>query len=77
LWFGCRLERLLGFRPAGRIGILAFQLSYAMKEYIEISEMLAKKRKPPGRKQLMILNKNIEKYAWDGQWYLLPIATTD
>ena len=55
----------------GESVFVAFQLSFAMKEYIEISEMLGEKAEVAwAKEQWDILNKNIEKYAWDGDWYL-------
>jgi N,N'-diacetylchitobiose phosphorylase len=50
---------------------VAFQLRYGLKTYIEISEMLGKTEEVSwGREQLKALDKNLQKHAWDGQWFL-------
>jgi N,N'-diacetylchitobiose phosphorylase len=55
----------------GETVFVAFQLRYALKEYIEICGMLAR----PGeiswaRSHLEKLDGNIERHAWDGEWFL-------
>jgi N,N'-diacetylchitobiose phosphorylase len=55
----------------GESVFVAFQLSFALKEYIEITEMLGETTQTAwAKEQWQILNKNIEKHAWDGEWYL-------
>ncbi len=55
----------------GETTFVAFQLRYALKTYIEIAGIL---NKPEEAKwaagHLEKLDENIEKYAWDGDWYL-------
>jgi cellobiose phosphorylase len=55
----------------GETTFVAFQLRYALKTYIEICELL---NKPDEIKwaedHLKTLDENLEKYAWDGEWYL-------
>jgi N,N'-diacetylchitobiose phosphorylase len=55
----------------GETIFVAFQLRYALKTYIEICEVL---NKPDEIKwaedHLTTLDENLEKYAWDGEWYL-------
>jgi N,N'-diacetylchitobiose phosphorylase len=55
----------------GETVFVAFQLRYALKTYIEICEML---KKPDelnwANEHLKRLDDNLEKHAWDGQWYL-------
>jgi N,N'-diacetylchitobiose phosphorylase len=55
----------------GETVFVAFQLRYALKTYIEICELLEEKKEISWAKgKLEILDKNIEKYAWDGEYYL-------
>ena len=55
----------------GETTFVAFQLRYALKVYIEIAEMLSKHDEVKWAKEhLQTLDENIEKYAWDGEWYL-------
>ena len=55
----------------GETVFVAFQLRYALKTYIEICEVL---KKPDdsnwANEHLRRLDDNLEKYAWDGEWYL-------
>lgn len=55
----------------GESVFVAFQLRYALKTYIEICEMLNKKEEVLwGETNLKKIDENIEKFAWDGNWYL-------
>jgi N,N'-diacetylchitobiose phosphorylase len=55
----------------GESVFVAFQLRYALDTYSEICELLnLTNEKKWAEKQLDILDFNIEKYAWDGNWYL-------
>jgi len=55
----------------GETVFVAFQLRYALKTYIEISELLnIPEEKKWAEDHLNTLDKNLEKYAWDGEWYL-------
>lgn len=50
---------------------VAFQLRYALKTYIEICELLNQQDEIKWAKEhLEKLDENIEKFAWDGEWYL-------
>ncbi|MEJ5259947.1 MAG: glycosyl hydrolase family 65 protein [Anaerohalosphaeraceae bacterium] len=59
----------LGHR--GESVFAAFQLRYALKTYMEICERLGR-RDEAGWAQghLTRLDENIERYAWDGRWFL-------
>jgi N,N'-diacetylchitobiose phosphorylase len=55
----------------GESVFVAFQLRLALDTYIEICELMnLYDEKKWAVKQLDILDFNIEKYAWDGNWYL-------
>ncbi|MBX3009037.1 MAG: N,N'-diacetylchitobiose phosphorylase [Melioribacteraceae bacterium] len=55
----------------GETTFVAFQLRYALKTYIEIGELLKKDDEIKwASNHLKILDINLEKYAWDGEWYL-------
>ena len=55
----------------GETVFVAMQLRYALKTYIETCEILNKPDEISwAKKQLATLDDNIEKYAWDGKWYL-------
>jgi N,N'-diacetylchitobiose phosphorylase len=55
----------------GESVFVAFQLRFAIDTYAEICELLnLPDEKAWAEKQLDILDFNIEKYAWDGNWYL-------
>jgi len=55
----------------GETIFVAFQLRYALREYIEICTMLNKAEEVGWAKnQLAKLDENLEKHAWDGEWYL-------
>ena len=50
---------------------VAFQLRYALNVYIEISNILYEKEEANwANKLLEQLDLTIEKYAWDGKWYI-------
>ncbi|MFP4547134.1 MAG: GH36-type glycosyl hydrolase domain-containing protein [Fidelibacterota bacterium] len=55
----------------GETVFVAMQLRYALKTYIEICELLNKPEEIDWAGQhLETLDKNIDKYAWDGEYYL-------
>jgi cellobiose phosphorylase len=55
----------------GESVFVAFQVRFALKEFAEICDLLENNsNKDWALKQLAILDQNIEKYAWDGDWYL-------
>lgn len=55
----------------GETVFVAFQLRYALKTYVEISEMLGRKEDSTWASgHLKRLDENLEKHAWDGHWYL-------
>ena len=55
----------------GETTFVAFQLRYALKVYIEISEMLGRHDEVHWAQGcLNRLDENLRKYAWDGEWYL-------
>ncbi len=65
-WNDCLV---LGFD--GETIFVAFQLRYALKTYIEIAGILNKPEEIKWAEQhLEKLDENLEKYAWDGDWYL-------
>jgi cellobiose phosphorylase len=65
-WNDCLV---LGFD--GETTFVAFQLRFALKTYIEIANILNKPEKIKWAEgHLKTLDENLEKYAWDGEWYL-------
>jgi N,N'-diacetylchitobiose phosphorylase len=55
----------------GESVFVAFQLRFALITYIEICTLLDKKEEIGwATAKLTVLDANIEKYAWDGEWYL-------
>jgi cellobiose phosphorylase len=55
----------------GETTFVAFQLRYALKTYIEICQLLNKSEEVAwAEEHLKKLDDNLEKYAWDGEWYL-------
>lgn len=59
----------LGHR--GESVFVAFQLRYALKTYLEICELLKKsEEKKWATMHLEKLDKNIQQYAWDGEWFM-------
>ena len=65
-WNDC-LE--LGHR--GESVFVAFQLRYALKTYIEISRLMDKPEEEKwARHHMTLLDSNIQKHAWDGEWFI-------
>ncbi len=65
-WNDCLV---LGFD--GETIFVAFQLRYALKTYIEIAGILEKPEEIKWADlHLKELDKNLEEFAWDGEWYL-------
>jgi N,N'-diacetylchitobiose phosphorylase len=59
----------LGYR--GETTFVAFQLRYALVIYIEICERLKKREEVIwAKEQLAILDDNLSRHAWDGEWFL-------
>jgi N,N'-diacetylchitobiose phosphorylase len=57
--------------PRGESVFVAFQVRFALKTYIEICERLNKKSETAwAESRLKILDANLQKHAWDGQWFL-------
>jgi N,N'-diacetylchitobiose phosphorylase len=55
----------------GETVFVAFQLRHALKTYIEIYQVLKKPEEIKwANEHLERLDDNIEKHAWDGEWYL-------
>ena len=55
----------------GETTFVAFQLRFALRTYIEICELLKKPDESTwAARHLKILDDNLEKHAWDGEWYL-------
>ncbi len=55
----------------GESVFVTFQLRYALNTYIEICTLLNKQNEVDwAAPYLKELDENIEKYAWDGEWYL-------
>jgi cellobiose phosphorylase len=55
----------------GETVFVAFQLRYALKTYVEICRLLRKEEEAAwGESQMKNLDENLEKHAWDGEWYL-------
>jgi N,N'-diacetylchitobiose phosphorylase len=55
----------------GETVFVAMQLRYALKIFIEICEILNKSDEIEwAEEHLGILDENIDKHAWDGEWYL-------
>ena len=55
----------------GESVFVAFQLRYALDTYIDICKFLKTENELIwAEKQLSILDENLEKYTWDGDWYL-------
>ncbi len=58
----------------GESSFVAMQLRFALAVYIEISELLNKEEeKEWAEKHLDILDENIQKHTWDGEWFLRAI----
>jgi N,N'-diacetylchitobiose phosphorylase len=55
----------------GESVFVALQLRYALAVYMEVSRLLASAGEENwARDQLARLDENLEKYAWDGEWYV-------
>ncbi len=55
----------------GESVFVAFQLRYALAEYISICRLLKLGDEASwAQKHLELLDMNIEKYAWDGEWFI-------
>ncbi|MEJ2628211.1 MAG: N,N'-diacetylchitobiose phosphorylase, partial [bacterium] len=55
----------------GETVFVGFQLRYALKIYGEICELLGKKEELKwSQNHLRSLDKNLQKHAWDGEWFL-------
>ena len=65
-WNDCLV---LGYK--GETTFVAFQLRYALKTYIEICSIHNKSEEVKwAEDHLKTLDENLEKHAWDGEWYL-------
>lgn len=61
----------LKFGHDGESIFVAMQLRYALKVYLEVADLLnMADEKEWGKKYLQQLDENIQKYAWDGEWFL-------
>jgi N,N'-diacetylchitobiose phosphorylase len=61
----------LKFGHNGESVFVALQLRLALREYIEISEMLGEtEQKEWAEPLLKQLDENIQKHAWDGEWFM-------
>ncbi|MDD2798056.1 MAG: hypothetical protein PHV20_05635 [Bacteroidales bacterium] len=61
----------LKFGHDGETIFVAMQLRFALKTYIEICKLLKNKTEKDWAKPLLeTLDSNIQKYAWDGEWFL-------
>lgn len=61
----------LKFGHDGETTFVAMQLRFAMKTYIDICQQLNNKEEENWVKPLLEkLDDNIQKYAWDGEWFL-------
>ena len=55
----------------GETVFVAFQLRFALKEFIEIANLLDENNEAEwAEKQLLFLDDNLKKHAWDGEWFL-------
>lgn len=62
----------------GETIFVALQLRYALKVYSEISELLGKPEESQwAEEKREILDANIEKHGWDGNWYLRAYSEDD
>jgi N,N'-diacetylchitobiose phosphorylase len=60
--------------PKGETVFVALQLRYALREYVEIAQMLNKSAEEKWAADLLkTLDQTIEKVAWNGQWYIRAI----
>ena len=55
----------------GESVMVAMQLRYALAVYVDICKLLEKEDEQKwAEKELTVLTENIDKYAWDGEWYI-------
>jgi len=61
----------LKFGHDGETTFVAMQLRFALKTYIEICQLLSEKNEEDWAQPVLDeLDENIQKYAWDGEWFL-------
>jgi cellobiose phosphorylase len=61
----------LKFGHDGETAFVAMQLRFALKTYIDVCQMLKNKEEEAwAHPHLDMLDKNIQNYAWDGEWFL-------
>ena len=61
----------LKFGYTGESVFVAMQLRYALREYIEIAGLLGDTNEEKwGKDNLQLLDENLQKYAWDGKWFM-------
>ena len=61
----------LKFGHDGETSFVAMQLRFALKTYIEICQLVSNKAEEAWAKPLLVqLDENIQKYVWDGEWFL-------
>jgi len=61
----------LKFGYDGETTFVAMQLRFALKTYIEVCQQLREKKEEEWAKPILEkLDVNIQKYAWDGEWFL-------
>ncbi len=61
----------LRFGPKGESIFVSLQLRFALAKYMEVCALLRQARAGVlGCPALDDLDRRLEKYAWDGQWYL-------
>jgi cellobiose phosphorylase len=59
----------------GESSFVAFQLRYAFVVYLDICKLLENEKEVKwAQNHLDILDKNLEKYVWDGEWFLRAIT---
>ena len=67
----------LRFGKEGETVFVAMQLRYAFKVYIEISKILNKQTEIEWAEPLLQkLDNNLQKYAWDGDWFIRGYGST-
>jgi len=61
----------LRFGHDGETTFVAMQLRFALKTYIEVCQLLDNKAEKAWAEPILVqLDKNIQEYAWDGEWFL-------
>lgn len=61
----------LKFGHDGETTFVAMQLRFALKTYLEVCLLLGEKEEEAWAKPILeTLDANIQKYAWDGEWFL-------